>query len=66
MGVIAVYKERQFAVLACGWIACFDAMFDIDGDETDDINLATQAIAPAPDGTWIRISLDCFKSPLLH
>jgi len=66
LDVALVYKERKFAVLTNGWIVGFSSMYDIDGDETDDIEIAQHALVSAPDGTWITIKLDYFKSPLLQ
>lgn len=66
VAVAALSKEGKYVVLADGRIAPFTELYDEEGEETADINLAISAVASHPDGLWLVINLSEWESITLH
>lgn len=59
--IAAINLSNKTAVLEDGVTVLIDQMFDRDGEETDDPDLAISATVPLPDGRWAVILLDEYE-----
>jgi hypothetical protein len=66
MQVVAISRSEAAAVLDDGSVCPFSNMFDMDGDETDDIAEAVCAVVPLPDGTWEAVDFGEFDPVAIH
>lgn len=66
MRVLVIYRKQGFAVLDNNEVVEFRQLYDEWGDETDDPDTATKAIAPMASGSWILIHFGEFTDVTLH
>lgn len=59
--VAAINFDEGIMVLEDETVLQIDSMYDDDGEEIDDPDLAVTAIAELPDGRWLSVDLNCFE-----
>jgi hypothetical protein len=65
--VAAVIRKMKCVVLNDGRTAPFTEMYDAEGNETDDAELAVTAVAEHPDGdAWLSLDLIYFDKVTIH
>jgi hypothetical protein len=64
--IAAINLSNKTAVLDDGVTVLIDQMFDQDGEETDDPDLAVSAVVPLPDGRWAVVLLDEYEGVSLQ
>lgn len=64
--IAAINLSNKTAVLDDGVTVVIDQMFDQDGDETDDPDIAVSAVVPLPDGRWAVVLLDEYEGVSLQ
>lgn len=64
--VVAVKFCEQLAVLTDGSLSYFANMFNMDGEDTNDVDEAVTALVPLPDGRWEVIQFEDFERVNLH
>jgi hypothetical protein len=63
----AVCRKARCLILSGDLIAPFTNLFDLDGEETDDLELAIVAVAFHPDGSgWFTIVFDDWAEQTFH
>lgn len=65
--VVHIFRQRRTALLA-DWQTevPFDSMYDIEEEETDDIDKAMYVVIKISDDWWCSIELASAPDPVLH
>jgi hypothetical protein len=64
--IFAVNRSRRVAITHDGHECALTNLFDADGEETDDADIAFAAVCQLPDGLWATIDLTQFDPVSVH